>query len=426
MNKQRIHSGNNGVSRSPRSAYWAEFNGGWRALLAATIGLSAGMSINAYVSNIFAPYLLEAFGWTRSQFALIGALGLMTLTLMPVVGRLTDVFGVKRVATVGIIGFPVSMLLFSYLNGDIVNFYIVVVLQSIFCLSTTTGVYSRVVAVDFSIARGMALAICASGPALVGMLGGPLMTAVNDSLGWRAGYQILALFSAVMGMITFFLLPADDASTAIKRPRGSARMDYSNILKAPVFWILLLGTLLCSFPHALSHSQIKVVVLEHGVTSAEAGMMVSVFAVGVLLGRFGAGIALDRWPTWLASAIFMGLPSIGLFLLATGTTSLPLLAIAVSLLGLSFGGEADVIAYTTAKYFPLGVYSSVVGLLLAAVGMAIGLGSVLLSSMLSVSDSFAPFMLLAGCAVLLGSVCFLTLYRADTQQESTGDVPCQP
>lgn len=409
-----------------RSEYWAEFRFGWRALLAATIGLSAGMSINAYVSNIFAPYLLDAFGWTRSQFALIGALGLMTLTLMPVVGRLTDVFGVKRVATVGIIGFPISMLLFSFLNDDIFNFYIVVVLQAVFCLSTTTGVYSRVVAVDFSVARGMALAICASGPALVGMVGGPLMTSINDSLGWRAGYQILAVFSAVMGILTFILLPADDASAAIKRPRGSAKQDYARILKAPVFWALLLGTLLCSFPHAVSHSQIKVVVLEHGVSSAEAGMMVSVFAIGVLLGRFGAGIALDRWPTWLASAIFMGLPSIGLFLLSTGTTALPLLAIAVSLLGLSFGGEADVIAYTTAKYFPLGIYSSVVGLLLAAVGMAIGLGSVLLSAMLAASDSFGPFMLLAGCAVLLGSVCFLTLYRADRQTQLVEDVTCRP
>lgn len=393
------------------TAYWGEFRTYWKGLLAATLGLSAGMSINAYVSSIFAPYLLDAFQWTKAQFALVGALSLVTLIFMPIAGRMTDLYGVKRVAIVGIIGYPVSLLCFSMLTGDIYLFYLLVVVQAIFSLTTTTGVYSRVVAQQYTRSRGLALAICASGPAVVGGLASPFLTTFNDAYGWRSGYQLLAAFSALMGLVTLLLLPKEASTSQSARVKRQAKSDYLAIMGNPAFWILLLGAVLCSLPHALSHSQIKVMLIEHGISSSEAGFMVSVFAIGVLAGRFGAGIALDRWPTYLASALFMGLPCIGLFILATGTPSITLLVIAVALIGLSFGGEADVLAYTTAKYFPIEIYSSVVGLLLAAVGLAIGLGSVLLSVFLSFTESFSLFMIVAGIGVMIGSANFLRLSR---------------
>lgn len=389
--------------------YWHEFQSHWKALLAATIGLSAGMSINAYVSSIFAPYLIAEFDWSKAQFVLMGALSLVTLVFMPIAGRFTDLYGVRRVARIGIVGYPLSLLLFSSMTGNIITFYCLVIVQAIFCLTTTTGIYSRVVAHEYSQSRGLALAICASGPAVVGGLASPLLTAFNDDFGWRSGYLLLALCSAIMGLITLWLLPEENRATAEPESKRQARADYRGIICNPAFGILLFGAVLCSFPHALSHSQIKVMLIEHGVTSAEAGFMVSVFAMGVLAGRFGAGIALDRWPTHIASAVFMGLPSIGLFILATDVTTLWLLAFSVALIGLSFGGEADILAYTTAKYFPLAIYSSVIGLLLAAVGLAIGLGSVILSFFLRMQDSFSLFMIVAAVAVLGGSLNLLRL-----------------
>ncbi len=391
------------------SSYWGEFRQHWRALAAATIGLSSAMSLNAYVSSIFGPYLLDAFNWSKSAFALMGALSLVTLIIVPLMGRLTDLFGVTRVALIGIIGYPTSLLLLSLMSGDIRTFYIIIFAQAIICMSTTTVVYCRVVAERFKLSRGMALAICACGPAVAGALASPLLTTYNDTFGWRAGYQALAIFSAVMGIITLILLPKEMRNLTTSRQARNAKKDYGTIFSNPAFWIILVGTFLCSLPHALAYSQVKVMLLEHGVNSIEAGYMVSVFAGGVLLGRFVAGIALDHLPTYLVAALIMGLPCVGMFIMATPTTSIILLGVAVLFLGLSFGGESDVLTYTAAQYFPMEIYSTVAGLLISAVGVAIGAGSLLLSYTLTGSESFRVFMLIVGTTSLIGSLIFIRL-----------------
>ena len=56
------------------------------------------MSLNAYISSTFAPYLLEAFDWSRSAFALMGALSLVTILVVPLTGRLADLFAFDRMA----------------------------------------------------------------------------------------------------------------------------------------------------------------------------------------------------------------------------------------------------------------------------------------------------------------------------------------
>lgn len=386
-----------------------EFRHGWTALLAATAGMSAGLGLNAYVNNIFGPYLLAEFGWSKAQFALNGAISIITVLWIPLVGRLADTFGVRKVALWGIIAYPLSFVLMSLMQGDVRVLYAIHFMQVIFCASTTATVYCRVVAERFSERRGLALAICAAGPAVAGAVASPSLTGYIDSHGWRAGFLAMATFSAVFGAMTLLLLPR---SLHIRRSDSrlrTARKDYAAIFASPAFRIIAASAFLCSVTHALATSQVKIVLGEHGVTDLEAGYMVSIFATGVIVGRLIAGVALDRWPTHIVAAIGMGLPAIGSYILATDVTNLIILALAITLIGLSFGAEADILAYVTARYFPMQIYSTVMGLLTTAVGLAIGLGSGLLSFMLSLTDTFTTFLLLGGTLVLLGGLNLLRL-----------------
>ena len=43
-----------------------EFRHHWRPLLAAFLGVGSALSLNSYILSIFAPYLIEEFGWSRS------------------------------------------------------------------------------------------------------------------------------------------------------------------------------------------------------------------------------------------------------------------------------------------------------------------------------------------------------------------------
>ncbi len=388
-----------------------EFRSGWTALLAATAGMSSGLGLNAYINNIFAPYLLDAFAWSKSELALNGAISIITVLWIPFVGRMADLFGVRKVAIFGIIAYPLSFVLMSMLTADVRGLYAIHFLQVIFCASTTATVYCRVVAEKFSQQRGLALAICAAGPAVAGAIASPLLTTFIDSNGWRAGFHAMAVFSALLGVLTLIFLPKKSASARSASARPNARKDYRAIFSSPAFRIIAVSGFLCSLTHALATSQVKVMLADHGVTGINAGYMVSVFAVGVILGRLVAGVALDKFPTHLVSAIGMGLPCVGSYILATDTTHLVVLGFAIVLIGLSFGAEADILAYVTARYFPMHIYSSVMGLLTTAVGLAIGIGSGLLSYMLSKSDSFTGFLLLGGTLVLLGGLNLLRLGR---------------
>lgn len=386
-----------------------EFRNGWTALLAATAGMSSGLGLNAYINNIFGPYLLEAFNWSKAEFALNGAISIITVLWIPFIGRMSDLFGVRKVAFFGIIAYPCSFLLMSQLTGDVRLLYAIHFMQVILCASTTATVYCRVVAERFSRQRGLALAICAAGPAVIGAVASPLLTGFIDTHGWRSGFHAMAIFSGLLGVLTLMLLPKKSASSKSDLQKFSARKDYRTIFSSPAFRIIAVSSFLCSLTHALATSQIKIVLADHGVSAVEAGYMVSIFAVGVILGRLVAGVALDKWPTHIIAAIGMGLPCIGSYILATDTTQLAMLGVAIILIGLSFGAEADILAYVTARYFPMHIYSSVMGLLTTAVGLAIGLGSGLLSYMLSKTDSFTAFLLFGGTLVLAGGINLLRL-----------------
>ncbi|RLT95670.1 MAG: MFS transporter [Ketobacter sp.] len=386
-----------------------EFRSGWTALLAATSGMSAGLGLNAYVNNIFGPYLLQAFDWTKSEYALNGAISIITVFWIPFIGRMADLFGVRTVAVFGIVAYPISFILMSLLTGDVKVLYAIHFMQVIFCASTTATVYCRVVAERFTRQRGLALAVCAAGPAVTGAVASPLLTGYVDLYGWRSGFHAMAVFSGVLGILALILLPKRAPERRQNAARQSARKDYPMIFKSPAFRIIAISSFLCSLTHALATSQLKIVLADHNVSDVAAGYMVSVFAVGVIIGRLIAGVALDKWQTHIVAAIGMGLPCLGCFILATGTETLLLLGIAIVLIGLSFGAEADILAYVTAEYFPMAIYSTVMGLLTTAVGLAIGLGSGLLSFMLAKTDSFTAFLLLGGTLVFFGGINLLRL-----------------
>jgi MFS family permease len=147
--------------------------------------------------------------------------------------------------------------------------------------------------------------------------------------------------------------------------------------------------------------------------------LVSLYAFGIIIGRFACGLALDRWPTHIVGAVSMSLPAIGLFIFASDLTEFYVLAVAVLLLGLSQGAEGDLAAYLVARYFGIEIFSTVLGLVVATISGATALGAGVLSITLAATDGYVLFLLMSGTAVLTGGTLFLALawqreHRPDT------------
>lgn len=390
-----------------------EFGRNWRALLAAFLGMSSALSVNSYLLSIFAPYLLAEFGWTRAQWAAVGLVQILIMFCMPVVGRLAGIHGVRKVAGVGALAFPLFLVAMTRMDGNLTTFLILWTAQTVICSTTTATVYSRVVAAAFDRRRGLALGICGSGPPLIGALGSPLLTLFAASHGWRSAYLLVAALSLVAGLVTMALLgpvEREQARTAAAPARRSWA-DYRAIFARPVFWIVLAACFLGNLPFSLAATQLKMVVIDQGLSDQTAALMVSAFALGSIAGRVISGVALDMLPAHHVAAVGFALPFFGLLLLASPWNGAPVIMLAVLLIGISFGGEGDVIPYLVTRYFSIGVFGTVLGLLIAAMGAAMALGNGLLALVLARTDSYDGYLVLAAAASFIGAALFLLLGR---------------
>lgn len=396
--------------REDMSAYFAELRAEWRPLLAAIVGLSSGYSITNYVTSIMAPHMLAEFGWSKAEFAAIGSLGLIATLVFPFIGRLTDMIGVRRTALIGVLFFPLAYTLLSLQNGDIRIYIALFVAMGIICITTTATVYSRAVVQYVKRARGLALAIVASGPAVAGAVLAPLLNNFVEAQGWRAGFLVMAVFSGTCGLFALLMMPPERKDETAEQPKKrAAREDYPEIFRNRAFWILAGAMLLCNLPQVVALTQLNLVLLDNGVTPTGISAMISAFAIGTLAGRFICGVALDRFPPHLVAAFGMALSAIGLFLVASTIDSTPILMLAILLVGLSFGAEGDLVSFLVVRAFGVRVYSTVMGMMTAAISIAASLGAILLGVILKNGGGFAPFLTLCGATVLLGSLLFLLL-----------------
>lgn len=405
-------------------SYFGELRTNWQPLVAATAGLSAGLSLSAYTNAVMAPQFLEEFQWSRSDFVLTGVITLLTFVFLPVYGRLTDLFGVRRIAVIGVIGLPLCWASYALMSGPIWQYFAINVVLIGLGVATTPAIYSRIVATCFDKARGLALAIAISGPPLLGAVGAPVLEVINRAYGWRVGCLAIAATIAVIGALALLLIPAESAGARRLRGEGKNGNDYRLIGRTRVFWILLGGVLLCNLYHTVTTSQLGVVLgdsLDGGrATGAEVAALISVFAAAVIVGRFVCGVALDRFPAQLVAAIAMALPGLGCLLIASSWDSFTVLVVSVCCLGAAWGAEGDVIAYLVARRFDLTLYSTVLSILSAAIGVSSALGAFILSRTLQVSDSFNGFLVFTGVAAFIGGTLFLMLGRhsavADTAE----------
>jgi predicted MFS family arabinose efflux permease len=174
----------------------------------------------------------------------------------------------------------------------------------------------------------------------------------------------------------------------------------------------------------LQTTQLKVVLMERGIDSAAGSLAISLFATSTIVGRLLCGVALDRFPAYGVAALFLGLPGVGLALLAVGPAQPAVMSLAVGLLGLSMGSEGDVWAYLVAKYFRAEVYGTVLGLVLCAMALSTGIGALLLSQVLQLNRGYTPFLVASAVLVFIGSG--LLLFLRDCATNRAFPVQAQP
>jgi MFS family permease len=388
--------------------FFGEFRINWQSLLATFIGIATGSAIGHYTMSLFSPELIAEFGWSKSQFALVGSLPIVTMFVVPLAGRFTDRFGTRTAAIVGFTAMSLGFLAFSVMRGSIIEFFTIWVLQHIFGVLSTSLVFARLVVERFDKARGTALSVLMIGPPLSGAITAPLLGAFIAAEGWRAAFVALAAVSAIGGLIcvTFMNGNVKQTSAGKKVHVQMSRAELFALIRHPTFLLLVGGMFLINLPQVFASSQLKLIVLSKGITDQTATWMVSLYAIGVMGGRIIFGVALDRVRAHLVALFALSLPAIGLLILAGSVPAVWLLASGVLVIGLAQGAEGDLASYLISRHFDLKNFSLILGFVKAGLDGGGAIGAAILSYTLHMTDSYGPFLLISAAATLIGALCF--------------------
>ncbi len=404
-------------------SYWGELGANWHTLLASATGLALGAAINHYASNLFGPALLKEFGWQKSELALVGTLSLINLIFLPLIGRFTDRYGARVAAIIGFIAVAFSYFAYSRMNGELWQYFAITGLHMVFGVMTTTIVFGRVIVERFDAARGIALSILMTGAPLAAAIFVPILGKIIAKDGWRSGYEMMMWVTLVAGAIAItFIGPKKDADLVVtERPRLTLA-EFKQVARHPAFLLLVGGMFLCNIPQILVGGQLNILLEENGSPAALAAWIVSLFASGVIVGRFLSGLALDKFPAEYVALFALGLPAIGYFALATPFDPVWLLAGSVLIVGLAQGAEGDLGAYLASRKFGVKHFSFVYSFLIVAIGLANALGSAILSVTLANTGRFDAFLIVCAIATLSGALAFVfagkSKFAAASMQEA--------
>ena len=337
---------------------WEEWSRGWLLPLASAVGYSVAVS-HVYGLSQFIEPLEQEFGWTRAQLSFGITLSSLAGALSGIfVGMTVDRWGARRVALPGIIGYCTVFALLGLLTTSLWSWYILWFLIGLAAASIQAGVWLAAVATRFDRSRGLAIALTISGGGLSSMTIPILANAGIANFGWRGAFLMLAGIMAIVAipLVILFFRDATDCRLRAgeKIRRHVEKRPIAGIVHAIRSWRFLR---LCLMTFAMMGGIFAFLVhfvpmaREEGLGRGEAAVAASMIGVGSIVGRLFVGWLLDRFPAQLVGACVFVIPiAVSAALLSVAVN--PVGAVGLGLvLGLSAGGEIDIIVYMTSRYF---------------------------------------------------------------------------
>ena len=197
-----------------------EWGRAWRPGVAALFAGSLGYSLYPAVSSLFVEPLQQQFGWSRGDIAFVHSFGLVIAFIAPVIGRMTDRYGVRPILSAGLLMTAIGYGLLASMRGSLGYFYVVHFGFALVGMATTGITVTRILSGAFERTRGTALAIGRSGLAVAGGLMPMALYPVVLRFGTAGGYLLLAAFILLVALpLIWFWVPS--RAMELRSGRGS-------------------------------------------------------------------------------------------------------------------------------------------------------------------------------------------------------------
>lgn len=368
---------------------------GWWVVIASFISVTIVFGIVAFAFGVFFNSLIKEFGWSRTAVSTAFSVFALTSGIVgPLVGRLIDRIGPRKVMIPGALGLGLCFLFLS-LMSSLWHFYIIFFSIGL-CYSATSIVPTHTVIVHwFKKKRGRALGIVNSGIGFAGLAFAPLSGYLILHYGWRSAYLGLGLIAlcTLIPAISFWirhkpedlgLLPDGEKGTDQQLNSLKEKTEYRLIssmsgtmaMKTMRFWMLLV----VYFLYTIVFASIAIHLVPHAVDlgfSLQIGAYVLGLATAIsIFGKIGFGLLSEKFNTrYLIMISFLGL--IASIVSLIKAQSLGQLCFFAVLFGLFYGGGTTLTPILVVENFGLVSYGEILGYTMIGLTLGQALGPII-------------------------------------------------
>ena len=344
---------------------------GWIIVAAAFMAQFVAVGVQTSVAAVFAPEMVEEFGWSRTQFFLADSIGQILLMFIGfLLGPRVDRFGARPI----MLGAAAICIPALVLMSQVDEYWQYILVRGVLLVTAASVsgflVVSIAVSKWFVAKRGQALGWTSMGVSMAGLIW-PSFTAVAliAPLDWRAAWVVLAACYAVIFIPSALLMrrrPEDhgmlpDGGPTQLRPEQihasehdeTTSLTRSEALRTSSFYLIVLI-------FGISVVGIFAILLngvfflrEHGLTAAQAPLAVGAFSLMSMLTKPPWGWALDKWDTRVVGFASFALGAMGFVLVINAGPSgnFWIIAAALAVMGAGIGGNIPIQDMFWAEYF---------------------------------------------------------------------------
>lgn len=390
-----------------------EFKFGWKIVLTGMLGVAfSGSNILLYTIGGLAPELSSEFGWTHGSIQLASLFTVTTIVLsLPVVGYLSDKFGVRLVTLISVVMTSFFIMLHSFLPDNIFLFYVLASLTALAFAGSLPLTWTKMVTSWFDKRLGLALGLTLLGTGLGGALLKPVAAGLIVEFGWRGAYVGLAMIPLVIVLPLVFMWfkdPEESVATTGEDIEGEipapSNSPFRELLRDWRFWAIAIAYMPIGFAVAGLITNMEVILASGGADAGLVVMAATSFGVFVVIGRIVGGILLDKYnPGVVGGTLIMSLAIAFLILYQQDlSTSMTLLAIALA--GFGTGVEFDVLSYLINRIFGRAHYSKIFGAVIALLYIASAFGPMIFGATYDKYGTFGPILIPTAVGVFVAAL----------------------
>ncbi len=391
----------------------------WLVLLGLAMTYAVTNGVLIHTLPLLYPYLIESFGWTRTQVTQPAtAFLIIAAVTSPPAGAVLDRYSARTVIAVGLIGITASLLGYAVMS-TLTQLTVVYVAMAVSL--SLSGLVSNMLILSrwFVHLRGRATGLLLMASSIGGAAFPWLLGYCVEHYGWRVAMQVLAITVILIALLPLLVLvrdrPKQSLTSTAETESTTAPIGPSvkQALRQPGFYLVAVATAAVWFSIiAMVQHQSIYLAGDMGIAKSRLPSVFSAFFLCSVIGKLLFGWLSDRFDNTLMMLGSIAILALGLLILrsvnAAGDLSLYGYAMTA---GIGFSGAFTMIQLMFANLYAGQSFGKILAILMMIDTLSGALGTRVVARIRDITGHYLPAIDLMIGLLVFASVCIAIISR---------------